>query len=91
MRFVGLDTDSLSISEFDKFVLFTAWRMNVWETAFLNYDAGLVEERLWKTMDAWYSSLLQRGPGYQKWWETTRHGYDPSFQKHVDRAFEQFR
>ena len=83
--------DSLSITEFEKFILFTAWRMNVWETGFLNYDEGLVEERIWKTMDAWYSSLLKRGPGYQKWWETTRHGYDPSFQKHVDRAFEQLR
>ncbi len=82
------DPDSLSPNELEKFILFTAWRMSTWETTFLNYDEGLLEERMWKSLDAWYSSLLQRGPGYQKWWETTRHGYDQPFQSHVDRAFE---
>ena len=86
-----LDPDSLSPTELEKFVLFTAWRMSTWETTFLNHDEGLLDDRMWKSIDAWYSSLLQRGPGYQKWWEATKHGYDPSFQKHVDRAFEHSR
>jgi hypothetical protein len=83
------DPDSLSPNELEKFILFTAWRMSTWETTFLNYDEGLLEERMWKSLDAWYSSLLQRGPGYQKWWEVSKHGYDPPFQSHVDRVFEQ--
>jgi hypothetical protein len=65
--------------------------MNPWESTFLNFDAGLVEERIWRTIDAWYSSLLERGPGYKRWWEMTKHGYDPSFQRHVDRVFEHLR
>ena len=84
------DPDSLSAIELEKFLLFTAWRMNTWETTFLNYDQGLIEERVWKSIDVWYSALLERGPGYQRWWEASRHGYDPSFQSHVDRAFDQF-
>ena len=46
------DPDSLSPIELEKFLLFTAWRMNTWETTFLNYDQGLIEERVWKTIDA---------------------------------------
>jgi hypothetical protein len=83
------DPDSLSPNELEKFILFTAWRMSTWETAFLNYDQGLIEDRVWGSIDAWYSALLRRGPGYQKWWEASRHGYDPPFQSHVARAFEQ--
>jgi len=83
------DPGSLSPYELEKFVLFTAWRMSTWETTFLNYDEGLLNERMWTSIDGWYSSLLERGPGYQKWWEASRHGYDPPFQRHVDRAFDQ--
>ena len=82
------DPDSLSSEEFEKFVLFTAWRMSTWETTYLNYDEGLLGKRMWESLDAWYSGLLQRGPGYRNWWELTRHGYDTSFQDHVDRAFD---
>ena len=83
------DPDSLSPIELEKFVLFTAWRMNTWETTFLNYDKGLVEERIWNSVDRWYSALLLRGPGYQRWWEMAQHGYDPVFREHVYQAFEQ--
>ena len=83
------DPTSLTPEELEKFVLFVAWRMSTWETSFLNYDEGLLDERMWESLDAWYSSLLQRGPGYRTWWETTRHGYDQSFQAHVDRAFSE--
>jgi hypothetical protein len=83
------DPDSLSPDEFEKFVLYTAWRMSTWETTFLNHDEGLLAERMWLSIDAWYATLLQRGPGYQRWWAASRHGYDPSFQEHVDRVFEQ--
>ena len=83
-----LDPDALSRNELEKFILFTAWRMGSWETTFINYDEGVLNERMWTNIDAWHSSLLQRGPGYQRWWAETRHGYDPSFQEHVDRVFE---
>ena len=78
---------SLSAEEFEKFILFTAWRMGVWESTFMNRQDGLTTERNWESWDAWYSGLLSRGPGYQAWWDATRHGYDKAFQGHVDRAF----
>jgi hypothetical protein len=83
-----VDPDSLSRNEFEKFVLFTSWRMGMWETLFLHRESGLLEERYWKNSDAWFSSLVYRGPGYKRWWETARHGYDAAFQDHVDEAFK---
>jgi hypothetical protein len=83
------DPDSLSDIEFEKFALFTAWRMAVWETMFMNRDEGLVDDRHWLNTDAWYASILSRGPGYSRWWEAVRHGYDQGFQEHVDRAFKE--
>jgi hypothetical protein len=82
------DPDSLSPIEFEKFLLFTAWRMAVWETMFVNYEEGLVDDRHWHNLDAWYSSLLMRGPGYRRWWDAARHGYDEAFQEHVDRILK---
>ncbi len=82
------DPDSLSPEEREKFLLFVAWRMSTWETSFLHYDEGLLDARMWESLDAWYAALLERGPGYRAWWESTRHGYDAVFQEHVDRAFE---
>ena len=81
------DPGSVSAEEFEKFVLFTAWRMGVWESTFLNYEDGLTAERNWESIDGWYSGLLSRGPGYKAWWEAARHGYDKAFQGHVDQAF----
>ena len=36
------DPDSLSDIEFEKFVLFTAWRFASWEAMFMNFEEGLV-------------------------------------------------
>ena len=55
---------------------------------FLTWDEGLIADRMWEANDAWFSSIVQRGPGYRRWWETSRHGYDGRFQAHVDEAFE---
>jgi hypothetical protein len=65
--------------------------MGGWESTFVHYDEGLLGERDWQLYDAWNSSVIQRGPGYNVWWEESRHGYDQRFQDHVDRAFEQVR
>jgi hypothetical protein len=82
------DPQSLSLLEREKFLLFTTWRMAVWETVFLNFDEGVVTDRYFMNFDAWYSEIIRRGPGYQYWWNESRHGYDRTFQEHVDRVFE---
>jgi hypothetical protein len=81
------DPESLSPIEFEKFFLFTSWRMAMWKTQFLIFDTGLIGERIWLRTDGWFSDLLKRGPGYRRWWEAARHGYDPGFQEHVDDLF----
>ena len=82
------DPGSLSLLEREKFLLFTSWRLGVWETAFMNADEGIIADRYFEGFDAWYSELVRRGPGYKYWWNESRHGYDPAFQEHVDRVFE---
>ena len=82
------DPESLSLLEREKFLLFTSWRMGVWETAFMNADEGIVADRYFEGFDAWYSEIVWRGPGYRYWWNESRHGYDRAFQEHVDRVFE---
>ena len=82
------DPESLSLLEREKFLLFTSWRMGVWESAFMNADEGIVADRYFEGFDAWYSEIVRRGPGYQYWWNESRHGYDSGFQEHVDRVFE---
>jgi len=76
--------DELTELEREKFVLFTSWRLGVWETAYLNVREGVMAERYWNVWDPWYSEIASRGPGYEFWWEQARHGYDPGFQAHVD-------
>ena len=86
-----IEPESLNRVELEKFILFTAYRMGGWESTFVHYDEGLLGERNWQMWDAWYSTLIHRGPGYRVWWDEARHGYDQKFQDHVDRAFEQVR
>jgi hypothetical protein len=82
-----VDPDSLSPHELEKFILFTAYRMGAWESSFVHHDEGLLSSRSWELFDSWYSTLLHRGPGYRRWWEASRHGYDRAFQEHVDQVF----
>jgi hypothetical protein len=79
------DPTSLSPLERERFLLFTTWRITIWETAFLNHDAGLVSDRYWIGFDGWYSELVRSRPGYRYWWKESRHGFEPSFQNHVKR------
>jgi hypothetical protein len=83
-----LGLNPLSPVERERFLVFTSWRMAIWETAFLNWDTGVVDDRFWEQFDAWYSEIVQRGPGYREWWAESRHGFDPLFREHVDRVIE---
>ena len=82
------DLDSLSPVERERFLVFTTWRMTIWETAFLNWDTGVVADRFWEQFDAWYSEIMRSAPGYEDWWAESRHGFDPEFRKHVDEVLK---
>ena len=80
--------DLLSPVERERFLIFTTWRMTIWETAFLNHESGVVADRYWVGFDAWYSELVRSRPGYQFWWRESRHGYEPEFAAYVDSVLE---
>jgi len=82
------DPQSLSPLERDRFLIFTSWRLGVWETIFMNADDGVISDRYFDNFNAWYSRILDRGPGYKYWWNESRHAFDPAFREHVDRIFE---
>jgi hypothetical protein len=82
------DPGSLTALEREKFLLFTSWRMGVWETAYLNHREGVMGERYWNVWDPWYSEIVRGGPGYVFWWKQARHGYDLGFRAHVEDVLE---
>jgi hypothetical protein len=87
--FRGLDDpDTLSGIELRKFLLYTAWELTPWESTFLHLDEGLVSQRDWKTFDRGYSTLISL-PGYRVWWDAVGNSYDPKFQTHVNKIFEE--
>jgi hypothetical protein len=71
--------------------VYVSYEMAAWETAFFNYELGLIAERIWRATDAGYSFQIQNqeGPGDRRWWETTKIAYDRAFQEHVDRVFKE--
>ena len=81
------DPDSLSPDELSRYLTFVSMQMMAWETAFLNYDQGLISERIWRGTNAGYSRLLLRSPGRSVWWKHSRDGFDRTFQEHVDSVF----
>jgi hypothetical protein len=85
------DPDSLSGIELQKFILYTSWRMAPWESAFIHHDEGLLSERHWKNVDTGISVFIQSEPGFRRWWDTVGYSYDPKFQAHVNKLFEELR
>lgn len=83
------DPNLLTPVELERFLIFTTWRMTIWETAFLNHESGVVADRYWIGFNAWYSELMRSRPGYKFWWKKSRHGYVPEFANYVDSVLEQ--
>ena len=83
------DPNLLTPVELERFLIFTTWRMTIWETAFLNHESGVVADRYWIGFNAWYSELVRSRPGYKFWWEKSRRGYVPEFANYVDSVLEQ--
>jgi hypothetical protein len=80
------DPNSLTPVELERFLIFTTFRLTIWETALLNRASGVVTDSYWVGFDAWYSELVKNKPGYKLWWERSRHGFVPGFASHVDQV-----
>jgi hypothetical protein len=81
------DPDSLSEQELEKFIAFISYRMAVWEFTYIYHSEGLLTDRVWNSWDAWNIELVKQGPGYRKWWDSARYGYDQEFSRHVEEVF----
>jgi hypothetical protein len=57
------------------------------QTAYLQWKAKTLDERLWDSYRHSFVDLLTQA-GQQDWWQLRRHWYDDEFQKYIDRAVE---
>ena len=53
------------------------------QAAYLQWKAGALDERLWRTFENSIVALLCQA-GQKDWWELRRHWYDKDFQLHVE-------
>ncbi|MFC1796764.1 hypothetical protein ACFL1V_06670 [Pseudomonadota bacterium] len=57
-----------------------------WESAYLHYKQGFIEEQVWRRWDM-SSYPDKEEQGYFEFWAKHRDWYDSSFANHVDRVF----
>ena len=57
--------------------------LRLWEEAFIQYQNGRLENRIWKGINSQYSSYLNY-PSISKAWELRGHHFDSDFQRHVN-------
>jgi len=55
--------------------------------SYLQWQAGTLDERLWRTFRHALLDLLSQ-PGQQEWWALRRHWFEDDFQAYVDSALE---
>jgi hypothetical protein len=75
---------SLTPHERRQFYEFTTWRLSMWELSFLNHEAGLVDEGMWRAWDGYYRLLVSDRAGYRAFWHDTRPQWDSRFMAHID-------
>jgi hypothetical protein len=78
------DPGSLTPHERRQFYEFTTWRLSMWELSFLNAEAGLVDQEMWRAWDGYYRLLVSDRPGYRTFWKDTRPQWDARFMAHID-------
>ena len=57
--------------------------LRLWEEAFIQYQNGRLEYRIWKGINSQYSAYLNY-PAISKAWELRGHHFDNDFQQHVN-------
>jgi hypothetical protein len=75
---------ALTARERSQFYEFTTWRLATWESVFMNYEHGLVDEKVWRGWDGYYRLLTLDKPGYAEFWRDNRIAYYAPFMEYVD-------
>jgi len=78
--------ESLTAAERLRLETYLTFSFVNWESAYLNFQRGLMDERLWQTWDrSNYPDESARS--YFEFWQKHRDWYDDSFANHVDTIF----
>ena len=75
--------DELPESQRLQFISMAQGLLRVWEEAYYPYDAGRLDERIWKAMLSQYTDIIS-SHGFQRVWELRRHTYSDEFRAFVD-------
>jgi hypothetical protein len=78
------DVASLTPDEHRQFYEFTTHQLTTWETSFINYKNGLVEEQMWAAWDGYFRLHTSGKDGYTTFWNDTRAQWDARFMDHID-------
>jgi hypothetical protein len=82
-----LNPDSLTDIEIRKFERLCFMHINLWESIYLNYKKGLMEEKLFQAWDEGARVLFDHS-GYRSFWRNNHMAYQSEFRNHVEDFFE---
>lgn len=77
------DYDSLTQIESIQIIAVVGRILRVWEEAFIQHEAGRLEERTWESMLKQFHGYMSLIP-FEKVWEIRREYFDPEFSRFVD-------
>ncbi len=79
------DISSLSEAERNRFRLYVARELNVWELAFYNYRDGALSFEIWASANSWQCEWVT-SPGVEEVWKSFESGagWEKSFRAHVN-------
>ncbi len=78
------DATSLTRDEHRQFYEFATHLLTTWETSFINYENGLVDEEMWLGWDGYFRLLISGMDGYTTFWSDTQPQWDARFLAHID-------
>jgi len=78
------DYDSLTHTESIQLIAILGRIFRVWEEAFMQHQAGRLDERVWRSMLRQFQGYMAVVP-YQRVWDLRRDYFDPEFSAFVDK------
>ena len=81
--------DEMTAAERKQYSFYCLSMFNVFQSARFNYEAGLLNEEIWKAWVRGYASVLVTSPGVRKEWAGLRELYTPNIRAVVDDIIAQ--
>ena len=75
--------DSLLPTQLIQLNTFIADMFNAWEFAFITYQNGAMEEKIWQGWNGYYQSQLDINPFY-RFWESHKSGFSKEFAHYIE-------